>query len=118
MNLINVITANKKITKLVIITTFIGGQIFNIGCDSLNQREDSISAILVKENELIKKVKIERSQGVISQELKKSVELQKAENHLLLSLEEIHNSNEKIISEILNSKQKEPMRGENKRHID
>lgn len=118
MNLINANTTTKKITKLLIITTFIGGQIFNIGCVSLNQREDSISAILIKENELIKKVKIERSQSGISQELKKSVELQKVENHLLLSLDEIHNSNEKIINTILNVKQKEFNRGENKRHVD
>lgn len=103
--------------RLPLFLTAIGlaGQTALTGCASVNQKQESIESILVKENALIEKLKSERAQPKVAEALAANESLQKAEVHLLISLEEILKANETITIKLLKQNTKEVMHGKNER---
>ena len=71
------------------------------GCASFDRKDESIDAILVKENTLIQKVKLERAQPEVTESLQQSDALKKAEAHLVMSLDEIMRANNMMIAKLL-----------------
>jgi len=71
-------------------------QLLLTGCASVNRREETIDSILEKENALIEKVKLERTQPEVSQGVSQNEDLKKAEAHLVLALDELLKANEVI----------------------
>lgn len=78
-----------------------------IGCASTNRRDDSIDAILAKENALIAKVKLERVQPEVTDAIAKSDSLKKAEAHLNMALDELIQANEVVTMKLINQNKKE-----------
>ncbi len=70
-----------RITSSLILIGFTSGFLLT-GCTSMNSREDSIEAILAKENTVIEKLKMERAQPEISKAVQQNDNLKKAEAHL------------------------------------
>lgn len=87
-------------------------QISLTGCASINRKEESVHAILQKENVLIKNLKAERAQPEIVQAISENEALKKAETHLNLSLDEMLKANEVIKTKILKQQPKEVENGE------
>lgn len=104
-----------KRVPLILAIVGITGQFVLTGCASVNQKDESIEAILAKENTLIEKVKLERGQPQIVEALSANENLQKAEVHLLLSLDEIIKANETITIKLLKQKPKEVLNGKGER---
>jgi hypothetical protein len=96
-----------KRTIPILITASMTIQILLTGCASINRKEDSIDAILAKENVLIEKVKLERAQPEVIEAVSKSDCLKKAEAHLNLALEELLKANEVVTMKIINQDNKE-----------
>ena len=82
-------------------------------CASINRKEDSIHAILEKENSLIEKLQVQRTQPEITQAVSENDVLKKAETHLALSLEELKEANETIKLKILKTTKQEDRNGKN-----
>lgn len=91
----------------ILITTAMTIQFLLTGCASINRKEDSIDAILAKENALIEKVKLERAQPEVIEAISKSESLKKAETHLILALDELLKANEVVTMKIINQDKKE-----------
>ncbi|MGE0764529.1 MAG: hypothetical protein AB7N80_14735 [Bdellovibrionales bacterium] len=81
------------------------------GCASSPHRDDSIHAILAKENELIEKLKAERSSETLRQLIEQNEHLKKAEAHLLMSLDEILNANKVVTTKIMKPTKQEAKNG-------
>ncbi|MBX3041167.1 MAG: hypothetical protein KF789_10730 [Bdellovibrionaceae bacterium] len=79
-----------------------------IACASINRREESVHAILQKENALIEKL---QAQPEIAQAVSENESLKKAETHLALSLEELKGANETIKAKILKVNKEEVQHG-------
>ncbi len=99
----------------IITTVAITSQIFLTSCASAPHRDNSINAILQKENELLEKLKAERSSENLRQAVEQSETLKRAEMHLLISLDEILKANELVTSKLINSNKKEAKNGTNER---
>lgn len=82
-------------------------------CASINRKEDSIHAILQKENALIERLQAQRAQAEIAQAVSENESLKKAETHLALSLEELKEANEAIKTKILKTNKEEVQNGKN-----
>lgn len=93
-------------------------QMLLTGCASSPHRDDSIHAVLAKENELIEKIKAERSEESLRQVIEQNELLKKAEAHLLMSLEEILNANKVVTTKIMNPNKQEAKNGKNERASD
>jgi len=93
-------------------------QMLLTGCASSPHRDDSIQAVLTKENELIEKIKAERSEESLRQAIEQNELLKKAEAHLLLSLEEILNANKVVTTKIMNPNKPEVKNGKDERAND
>jgi hypothetical protein len=119
MKTTNLITSTHEVLKrlpTLITITALAGQTILTGCASINQKEESIDAILAKQNVLIEKVKIERAQPEVSEKVSTDESLKKAEMHLLLSLDEIVKANETIKTRIINENRKDENYGQNEGH--
>ena len=77
------------------------------GCASIDRQEESVDAILAKENVLIEKVKLERAQPQVSAAVQQSDSLMKAEAHLALALDEIMKANEVVTMKEMKQTEKE-----------
>lgn len=82
-------------------------------CASINRKEESIHVILEKESALIEKLQAQRAQPEIAQAVSENENLQKAEAHLALSLEELKEANETIKTKILKANKEEVQHGQN-----
>lgn len=102
----------KRLPLLLILTTSTTPLWFT-ACASINRKEDSIHAILEKENALIEKLQAQRKQPEITQAVSENEKLQKAETHLALSLEELKEANETIKTKILKANEEEGENGKN-----
>ena len=96
---------------LIILMLAITLQILLTGCASAPHRDDSIHAILAKENELIEKLKVERSEETLRQSIEQNEPLKKAEVHLMMSLDEILNANKVVTTKLMNSNKQEVKNG-------
>ena len=90
-----------------LLTAAITIQVLLTGCASVDRKEDSIDAILAKENVLIEKVKLERAQPQVSAAVQQSDSLMKAEAHLALALDEIMKANEVVTMKVMKQTEKE-----------
>ena len=93
-------------------------QMFLTGCASSPHRNDSIHAILAKENELIEKLKVERSEENLRQVIEQNELLKKSEAHLLMSLAEMLNANRVVMTKIINPTKQEAKNGKDERTRD
>jgi len=82
-------------------------------CASINRKEDSVHAILEKENALIERLQAQRAQPGIAQAVSENENLKKAEAHLALSLEELKEANEAVQTKILKTNKEEVQNGKN-----
>lgn len=106
----NFITNTNQLLKRatpILITTAMTIQILLTGCASIDRKDDSIDAILAKENALIEKVKLERAQPEVIEDVSKSDTLKKAEAHLNLALDELIKANEVVTMKLINQDNKE-----------
>ena len=99
-----------------LITTAIALQILLTGCASVDRKDDSIDAILAKENVLIQKVQAERSQADVASAVQQSASLMKAEAHLSLALEEMLKANEVVTTKLINQDEREVLIERNTRN--
>ncbi|HEX7676324.1 MAG TPA: hypothetical protein VF412_19270 [Bdellovibrio sp.] len=72
-----------------------------IGCATVTTNEQNLRAILTKEKALIEALKTQREGFEIIQELQKSETLMKAEQNLLISLNEILSANKVMMNKVL-----------------
>ena len=86
-------------------------QMLLTGCASSPHRDNSIKAILEEENELIEKIKAERSEETLRQVIEQNELLKKAESHLLMSLDEILNANKVVTTKIMKPNKQEAKNG-------
>jgi hypothetical protein len=100
----------KHLSTALTIFTIIG-QTTLTGCASIDHKDQSVEAILVKESALIEKVKAERSTVEVQQGVSQSESLVKAEAHLSLAFEEMLKANEAVMTKIL-KQNKEEVRNE------
>ena len=91
-------------------------QMLLTGCASSPHRDDSIHAILAKENELIEKIKAERSDENLRQAIEQNELLKRSEAHLLLSLDEILNANKVVSTKIMNPTKHKAKNGKDERY--
>lgn len=103
---------------LIILMLALTLQILLTGCASSPHRDESIHAVLAKENELIEKIKVERSEESLRQAIEQNELLKKAEAHLLMSLDEILNANKVVTIKIMNSTKQEAKNGKDERPND
>ncbi len=96
---------------LIILMLALTLQMLLTGCASSPHRDNSIHAILAKENELIEKIKAERSSESLRQAIEQNELLKKSEAHLLMSLDEILNANKVVTTKIMNSNKQEAKNG-------
>lgn len=82
-------------------------------CASINRKEETIHAILQKENALIEKLQAERAQPEIEQAISENERLKTAEAHLVLSLEELKEANKTIKTKFLKMSKEEDKHGQN-----
>jgi hypothetical protein len=76
-------------------------------CASAAHKDDSIESILKKENVVISKVKVERSEPTLCALLNGTSEMTEAEKHLSEALDAITRSNEVITQKLLSERGKE-----------
>lgn len=93
-------------------------QMLLTGCASSPHRDNSIHAVLAKENELIEKIKAERSEENLRQAVEQNELLKKAEAHLLMSLDVILNANKVVTTKIMNPNKQEAKNGKDERAND
>ena len=103
---------------LIILMLALTLQMLLTGCASSPHRDDSIHAILAKENELIEKIKAERSEENLRQAIEQNELLKKSEAHLLMSLDEILNANKVVTTKIMKPNKQEAKNGKNERAND
>ena len=103
---------------LIILMLALTLQMLLTGCASSPHRDDSIHAVLAKEDELIEKIKAERSEESLRQVIEKNELLKKAEAHLMMSLDEILNANKVVTTKILNPNKQEAKNGKDERAND
>ena len=104
-----------KRTIPILITAGLTTNLLLTGCASETRKEDSINAILAKENVLIEKVKLERAQPGISQGVVQNENLRSAEAHLSLTLDGILQANEIVMTKLNKQNGKEETNGQNER---
>lgn len=104
----------RSTTLLIALTA----QFLLAGCASVETKDDSVRAILQKENALIERLQAERSQPEIERGVSENESLKKAEAHLSLALDELLNANKVIQSKILKPNQEEVRHGQNERSHD
>lgn len=107
----------KRLPLLLLLMTSIS-PIWLTACASINRKDNSIHAILEKENVLIEKLQAERSQPEIARAISGNDSLKKAEAHLSLGLEELKNANKTIQLKILKQNKEEIENGKNQRNND
>ena len=90
-------------------------QMLLTGCASSPHRDESIHAVLAKENELIEKIKAERSEESLRQVIEQNEVLKKAEAHLLMSLDEIVNANKVVATKVMKPNKQEVKDGKDER---
>ncbi len=100
------------------ITIAITTQILLTGCASSQYKGDAVHAVLKKENELIEKLKAERSEENLQEALNQSEPLRRAEAHLLMSLDEVLKGNEVGTTKLNNQNKEEEKNGKNERAND
>ncbi len=105
----------KRITPFALAFAFTV-QLSLTGCASLDRKEESIEDILVKENELIGRVKAERALSEVSKGVSQSESLQVAELHLGVALDELQRANEVILTKIIETNEKEANFERHERH--
>jgi len=76
-------------------------------CAGIHRKDETIHAILLKENALIEKLQAERERPEIARAISENESLRKAEAHLSLGLEELMRANETIQAKILKTTKKE-----------
>ena len=103
---------------LIILMLALTLQILLAGCASSSHRDSSIHEVLAKENELIEKIKVERSEESLRQAIEQNELLKKAEAHLLMSLDEILNANKVVTTKIMNPTKQEAKNGKDERAND
>jgi hypothetical protein len=96
---------------LIILMLALTLQMLLTGCASSPHRDNSIKAILEEENELIEKIKAERSEETLRQVIEQNELLKKAESHLLMSLDEILNANKVVTTKIMKPNKQEAKNG-------
>lgn len=96
-----------KLTTLSTLTLAFALQFALTGCASIDRKEESVDAILAKENVLIEKVKLERAEPQVSGAIQQSDSLLKAEAHLALALDEIMKANEVVTMKLFKQTEKE-----------
>ena len=72
------------------------------GCASFNSKEESIEAILAKENALIEKIQVERALPQVQQEVLQCQSLKQSESHLSQALQELLKANDVVTMKLLN----------------
>lgn len=102
-----------KRLPLLLILTASTTPLWLTACASINRKEDSIHAIVEKENALIEKLQAQRTQPEIAQAVSENQHLKKAEAHLALSLEELKEANKTIKTKILKAINEEVEHGKN-----
>lgn len=103
---------------LIILMLALTFQMLITGCASSPHRDNSTNAILEKENELIEKIKAERSEETLRQVIEQNELLRKAEAHLLMGLDEILNANKVVTTKIMNPTKQEAKNGKDERAND
>lgn len=103
---------------LIILMLALTLQMLLTGCASSPHRDNSIHTVLAKENELIEKIKAERSDENLRQAIEQNELLKKAEAHLLMSLDEILNANKVVTTKIMNPNKQEAKNGKDERAND
>ena len=103
---------------LIILMLALTLQMLLTGCASSPHRDDSIHAVLAKENKLIEKLKVERADENLRQAIQQNELLKKAEVHLLMSLDEILNANKVVTTKIMNPNKQEAKNGKDERAND
>ncbi|OYZ19621.1 MAG: hypothetical protein B7Y39_11520 [Bdellovibrio sp. 28-41-41] len=103
---------------LIILMLALTFQMLLTGCANSPRRNDSIHAILAKENELIEKLKVERSEENLRQVIEQNELLKKSEAHLLMSLAEMLNANRVVMTKIINPTKQEAKNGKDERTRD
>jgi len=103
---------------LIILMLALTLQMLLTGCASYPHRDDSIHTVLAKENELIEKIKAERSEESLRQAIAQNELLKKAEAHLLMGLDEILNANKVVTTKIMNPNKQEAKNGKDERPND
>jgi hypothetical protein len=113
-------STRKLLTQLplIILMLALTLQMLLTGCASSPHRDNSIHAILAKENELIEKIKAERSEEDLQRAIEQNELLKKAEAHLLMSLDEILNANKVVTTKIMNPNKQEAKNGKDERAND
>ena len=96
-----------KLTILSTLTLSFALQIALTGCASIDRKEESIDAILGRENVLIEKVKLERAQPEVIEAVQQSDSLKKAEAHLSMALDELMKANEVVRMKLIKQTEKE-----------
>lgn len=96
---------------LIVLMLALTLQMLLTGCASSPHRDNSIHAVLAKENDLIEKLKVERSDENLRQAIEQNELLKKAEAHLLMSLDEILNANKVVTTKIINPTKQEAKNG-------
>lgn len=104
----------KRLPLLIILLSSIS-PIWFTACASVNRKDDSIHAILEKENVLLEKLQAERAQPEVAQAISENESLKKAEAHLALGLEELMSANKAIQSKILKQTKEEVLYGKDQR---
>jgi hypothetical protein len=104
-------STNQKFNKPILGITVVLFQLFNTGCATTATSDDAIRSVLIKENVLIEKLKLERRQPAVNQGLSQSETLKSSEEHLLTSLDEIYQANEMLANELFNKSQMEMANG-------
>lgn len=103
-----IITDNFHKRAIPLLTTLtLTIQVLLTGCASINRKEETIDSILAKENVLIEKVKLERSQPEVEQGVSQNEGLKKAEAHLALALDELLKANEVIQMKLIKQNEME-----------
>jgi hypothetical protein len=93
--------------KLPFLMFALVGQSILAGCASFDSKEESIEAILAKENTLIQKVRVERALPEVQQCILQSESLTKSESHLSLALEELLKANDVVTTKLMNQNKRE-----------
>jgi hypothetical protein len=112
-------STNRFFNRTYSLTLFaaIASQLF-VGCATAQRSDETVDAILRKENALIERLQAERAQPEIEQGVSENASLTKAEAHLSLALDELLNANKVIQSKILKQNQQEVRYGQSERNHD
>lgn len=80
-------------------------------CATHSHKESFAHTILRKENDLIEKIKAERSAEDFKTEIEKNENLRRAEVHLMMGLNEMQKANEIVTKKLINQNQEEEKNG-------